>query len=401
MDNGLIYEMFGVSNPGQHSHLESIPVVPPQYIQDGPVQKLSETGSTTYVARITGKDHKIQIPDIAYIEEHNPTTNYGNASLAILRGGRQSQKTKVVMRAPITSLQVALLTTASAASGATSIAVSALPEAIPSGATVFFGSQAATLTANAASGATTLTVSALSGAIASGASGFFQKVASGTLTGAGLEILSNESDYSRFRHGNIRAFALQPGNDWVESQATHSIRKTGQPWLGGNGIANTGGLDFLPDQLGVLRVGRDNQPRRYLIPFDVDLTQLMLELGQGWVLQFDDADDAFNFTPYFRMVSKAAVAVPNRPYLHLNTRASAFDTFMPSGWVDYQTPQSEYLLIWSSSPDCKFAFGESATPDMPLNVGLNTINLQAGLSRNVNVLMASNSDLWAVTVRTR
>jgi len=64
-------------------------------------------------------------------------------------------------------------TSASAASGATSISVQALTKFIPSGTALVFGSVTATLTANAVPGATTLSVSALSGSIASGATAVY------------------------------------------------------------------------------------------------------------------------------------------------------------------------------------------------------------------------------------
>lgn len=71
---------------------------------------------------------------------------------------------------------VTITTGASAASGATSITVTALPNAIPSGTVLNFGGVPATLTADAASGATTLAVSALSGAIASGATATYSNL---------------------------------------------------------------------------------------------------------------------------------------------------------------------------------------------------------------------------------
>jgi hypothetical protein len=60
-----------------------------------------------------------------------------------------------------------------AASGATSLTVTALPVAVKSGATITFGAVTATTTSAAIAGATTLTVSATSGAITSGATGTY------------------------------------------------------------------------------------------------------------------------------------------------------------------------------------------------------------------------------------
>jgi predicted secreted protein len=59
-------------------------------------------------------------------------------------------------------------TSASALAAATSLSVTALAQAIPSGASLQFGSVTATLSAAAAQGATSLAVTALSGPIASG-----------------------------------------------------------------------------------------------------------------------------------------------------------------------------------------------------------------------------------------
>lgn len=79
---------------------------------------------------------------------------------------------------------MAVVTSAAASSGATSISVQALPGKLLAGTQIIFGSVTATLTADASAASTSLTVSALSGSISSATTGYAPII---TLTISGVE----------------------------------------------------------------------------------------------------------------------------------------------------------------------------------------------------------------------
>jgi len=128
--------------------------------------------------------------------------------------------TAFLLLATQTTLITATVTTgALAAANATSITVTALPAAIPSGAILDFGGVLATLTANAAQGATTLAVSALPGGIASGATATYTNLSEIPLAEDFAPSLTDDEETIKV-HGRITPIRSTNGKDMTANIKT-------------------------------------------------------------------------------------------------------------------------------------------------------------------------------------
>lgn len=129
-----------------------------------------------------------------------------------------------------------ITTTATANAGATTIAVSALPLALPSGACINFGTAAAplwaTLTAAAAAAATSLTVSALAAQIPSASTGLFY--ADMFLFGGVLQVVYRYN----FAANAWVLTSANSGNPAIPAVGTNVGAGAVAAWLPGSGEAN-------------------------------------------------------------------------------------------------------------------------------------------------------------------